>query len=143
MNRQKYLHAEFVKFIPEKLKPGIIYISRQYSTASHLCCCGCGFEVVTPINPAKWQIVESQGSVSLYPSIGNWSFPCRSHYWIIDGHIRWSYMMSNEQILFVKERDKKDTEEFAQGSRKYHSTRKKAAEIWSKIMHQLRQLFRL
>ena len=28
------------------------------STAPHFCCCGCGCEVVTPLNPAKWRLAE-------------------------------------------------------------------------------------
>lgn len=75
MTRTGQLIPEFVEFIPERLAPEVLYISKRYSTASHLCCCGCGLEVVTPLNPAKWRLIENNGTVSLHPSIGNWSFP--------------------------------------------------------------------
>jgi hypothetical protein len=59
------IQPEFVEFIPERLNPGILYVSRRFSTATHLCCCGCGSEVVTPLNPAKWRLTERGGKVSL------------------------------------------------------------------------------
>jgi hypothetical protein len=46
------------------------------------CCCGCGHEVVTPFSPTDWKLTFDCVSVSLYPSIGNWSPPCRAHYFI-------------------------------------------------------------
>jgi hypothetical protein len=107
------LGHEFVEFIPEELAPGVLYISRRYSTASHLCCCGCGLEVVTPLNPAKWRLSERGANVSLTPSVGNWSFPCRSHYWIEEGVVRWAGAMSPAAIAAVKSRDRKDADLFS------------------------------
>jgi hypothetical protein len=38
-------------------------------------------------------------SVWLRPSIGNWSFPCRSHYWIVRaGQVRWARTWSEEEV---------------------------------------------
>jgi hypothetical protein len=37
-------------------------------------------------------------TVSLDPSIGNWSFPCQSHYWIRNNRIKWAPKWSREQI---------------------------------------------
>lgn len=110
MTRIGQIRPEFVEFIPEKLEPGVLYVSRRYSTASHLCCCGCGMEVVTPLNPAKWGLTESNGTVSLNPSIGNWSFPCRSHYWISGNRVQWAAAMSAERIAAVKARDRRDVD---------------------------------
>lgn len=106
--RAARLRAEHVEFIPEELEPGVLYVSQRYRTASHLCCCGCGREVVTPLSPAKWRLIEDDGEVSLSPSIGNWSFPCRSHYWISQGEIRWAGAMSSDQISRVQARDRAD-----------------------------------
>src|SRR3546814_4876362 len=87
-----------VETIPTRLQAGELYISKRYRTSVHLCCCGCGLEVVAPLNPAKWQLTEYRdGSVSLFPSIGNWSFPCRSHYWIERSRVRWSHAMRSEE----------------------------------------------
>lgn len=105
MNRLNYLEPVFVEFIPENLESGIIYISLKYSTAAHLCCCGCGQEVITPLNPAKWQLIEEEGCVSLNPSIGNWSFPCKSHYWIHENKILWASEMSSDMITAVQASD--------------------------------------
>ena len=58
---------EFVEFIPEELKEGVLYISINYATASHLCCCGCGNRVVTPITPDDWKLIFDGVSVSLHP----------------------------------------------------------------------------
>lgn len=108
MTRASRLRAEHVEFIPEELEAGVLYISWRYRTASHLCCCGCSREVVTPLSSAKWRLVERGGVVSLLPSIGNWSFPCRSHYWISEGEIRWAGAMSVTQIARVQARDRAD-----------------------------------
>ncbi len=110
MTKIKNIRPEFVEFIPERLAPGVLYISKRYATASHLCCCGCGLEVVTPLNAAKWHLTKQDGAVSLWPSVGNWSFPCQSHYWIVGNQIRWAAVMSPERIAAVKARDKRDVE---------------------------------
>ena len=109
------LEAEFVEFVPEHLSPGVLYVSRRYSTAAHLCCCGCRMEVVTPLNRAKWHLSERGGSASLSPSIGNWSYPCQSHYWIEGGLVRWAGAMSPAAIAAVKERDRKDARAYSSG----------------------------
>lgn len=115
MSKQTALKHEFVKYIPDKPQEGILYISREYKTATHLCCCGCGLHVVTPLNPAKWSVTYHGNSVSLFPSIGNWSFPCQSHYWIDHGHVKWARPMSAKQISMVRERDRVDAGKLAKG----------------------------
>lgn len=96
--KKTHLTHQFVKFIPERLDEGVLYISRQYSTAAHKCCCGCGKEVVTPLNPTDWSLRTDGDSVTLHPSIGNWSFPCRSHYWIRKNKVIWDGPMSQQRI---------------------------------------------
>jgi Family of unknown function (DUF6527) len=110
MSSIKQLRAEFVEFIPEPLQPGVIYVSRRYSTASHLCCCGCGLETVTPLNAAKWNLTERGGLVSLWPSVGNWNFPCQSHYIIRNGRVVWAAKLSPGMIAEVKSLDHRDAE---------------------------------
>jgi hypothetical protein len=101
MKRMSVIH-EFVEFIPEELKEGILYISINYATASHLCCCGCGNRVVTPITPDDWKLIFDGVSVSLHPSIGNWNFPCRSHYWIKGDQVRWDRKWDKEEVRAVR-----------------------------------------
>ena len=92
------LSHKFVKNIPEKLENGVIYISMEYSTAIHKCCCGCGDEVVTPFSPTSWKLVFDGKTISLYPSIGNWSFECQSHYWIINNEVKWEPKWNRKKI---------------------------------------------
>lgn len=80
--KHKQLTHRFVRSIPKDLCPEVLYVSMEYATAIHLCCCGCGNQVVTPFSPTDWQITFNGEAVTLSPSIGNWSFPCRSHYFI-------------------------------------------------------------
>jgi len=89
---------EFLEFIPDKLQEGVIYISIPYATVAHKCACGCGNEVITPLSPTDWKLTFDGESVTLFPSIGNWSFDCRSHYWITNNRIEWSYQLSESEI---------------------------------------------
>jgi hypothetical protein len=88
------LEHEFVVEFPAAPEPGVLYVSLEYGTALHMCCCGCGNRVVTPFSPRDWKLIFDGESVSLDPSIGNWSFPCRSHYWISGGRIQWAAQWS-------------------------------------------------
>jgi hypothetical protein len=92
------LAYEFVEYIPEELEERTVYISVVYGTAVHKCCCGCGREVVTPLSPAGWQLIFDGKSVSLYPSIGNWSLPCQSHYFITKNRAIWAPRWTRKQI---------------------------------------------
>lgn len=100
----KTIRYEFVKFIPELLEDGVLYISIEYSTAVHKCICGCGNEVVTPFSPAGWELRFDGKTVSLNPSIGNWSFECRSHYFIIRNKIRMARRWSEWEIQLKRSR---------------------------------------
>jgi hypothetical protein len=84
--------------MPTELEPGVLYLSEEFGTAAHLCPCGCGSKVRTPLGPTEWSFVETRLGPSLNPSVGNWQQPCRSHYWIDRGEIRWAAEWSNEQI---------------------------------------------
>ena len=98
MSRVERIRGEFVEFIPETLESGVVYISRKYKTASHLCCCGCGNKVVTPLKPGGWHLTTKRSAVTLDPSIGSWSLPCQSHYWIRANKIVWAPKWSKNQI---------------------------------------------
>ena len=102
----KRLRHEFVELIPGKLEDGIIYISFAYATAVHRCCCGCGNEVVTPFSPTDWKLTFDGESISLDPSVGNWSFDCKSHYWIESGMVNWAPRWSQRQIEEGRARDR-------------------------------------
>lgn len=96
--KRKALAHRFVENIPEQLDEGVLYVSLEYATALHRCACGCGKEVVTPLSPTDWQLQFDGESVTLAPSIGNWSFPCRSHYFVRRGRVVWASAMSQRAI---------------------------------------------
>lgn len=92
------MRHEFVETFPEVIEEGCIYISIPFATAVHHCCCGCKSEVVTPLSPSQWSLTYDGKSISLYPSIGNWSLPCQSHYWIKNSNIIWARSWSLREI---------------------------------------------
>lgn len=105
------LIPKFVETIPEDIEEGIIYISMEYATAIHKCCSGCGQQVVTPFSPTDWNLTFDGKSVSLSPSIGNWSFPCQAHYWIKNNEIIWASRWTKEQIRHGIEADTQNKEQ--------------------------------
>ena len=94
-----------VEFIPKSLETGILYVSERFKVAAHMCPCGCGSKIVTPLGPSEWSFSEKNEKPTLSPSIGNWQIPCRSHYWIREGEIEWSYQWSEEKIEAGRKRD--------------------------------------
>lgn len=101
----KSLTPQFVEHFPERLEPGELYLAMGFATAAHLCACGCGNKVITPFSPTDWQMSFDGETVSLKPSIGNWTFRCRSHYWVRSGRIEWAGNMSQEAISAGRKRD--------------------------------------
>lgn len=100
------LTPRFVESIPEELEGGVLYVSMTFATAMHLCACGCGREVVTPLSPTDWKLWFDGEHVTLDPSVGNWSFPCRSHYWIRKNGIRWAASMSETAVHDLRALDR-------------------------------------
>lgn len=96
----------FVDVVPDTIEPQTLYVSIKYRTAIHLCCCGCGGEVVTPLDPKEWKLIYDGESVSLSPSIGNWSTTCKSHYWITNNTVRWSNHWTADQIAINRNVDR-------------------------------------
>lgn len=86
--QNKSITPVYVSLVPEVLEEGKLYISKEYKSAIHLCMCGCGELTVTPLIEGEWQLTEgTDGKVSLTPSIGNYSFPCQSHYFITNNEV--------------------------------------------------------
>lgn len=80
--RKKKLKHLFVDSIPATLQDGVIYVCPKHNIVSHLCACGCGHRIDTPIDPDEWKFSYDGKGISLFPSIGNWDLPCLSHYFI-------------------------------------------------------------
>lgn len=105
MNRLYRVRPEFVETIPDELGEGIIYVCIRYATIVHRCCCGCGYEAVTPLAPKEWSLTFDGETISLRPSVGNWSFPCQSHYWIRNNEVQWAPQWTKTKIEDSRRRD--------------------------------------
>lgn len=103
--RVALLRPEFVDFMPDDLEAGVLYISIKYKSVQHLCCCGCGRTVVTPLSPTGWRVTFDGRSISLSPSVGNWQKECGSHYFIIQNAVRWARRWTEAEIAEAVEWD--------------------------------------
>lgn len=112
------LEHRFVETMPkrEQLKEGVLYVSIAFDLAVHLCACGCREKVVTPFSPAEWSLAYNGESVTLQPSIGNWSFDCRSHYWITRNRITWGKRFTDEMVARVRAGDTIAAERYYDGA---------------------------
>lgn len=97
--RLETITSHHVEFMPKQLEPGILYVSEKYGTAAHLCACGCGAKIRTPLGPTEWAVTDTPSGPSLWPSVGNWQQACQSHYVIDGGKIIWCGKWTPEQIL--------------------------------------------
>ena len=107
MIRHQSLEHRFVRNVPRELEAGVLYISMDYATAVHSCCCGCGDRVVTPFTPTDWRMTFDGESISLHPSVGNWNQKCRSHYVIQRNHVLEAGAWTAVQVDAERRRDKK------------------------------------
>lgn len=105
-------HAEvdfmFVDYIPDELDEGMLYISLEFDTVAHKCLCGCGKEVNTPLSPVDWSLKYDGDTISLDPSIGNWSFDCKSHYWIRRSKVQWAATWSRKKVEAAREKERRE-----------------------------------
>lgn len=106
------MQHSFVEFMPDKIQEGVVYISPEFCSVIHLCACGCGEEVNTPLSPTGWKLIYDGKNITLDPSIGNWSFKCRSHYWIRNSEVIWAENWSDTQVNKKREYDRDQTEKY-------------------------------
>jgi hypothetical protein len=104
------LEPRFVDSAPQTLEQGILYVSIRHRSVLHLCACGCGHEVVTPLAPHRWQLIFDGETVSLEPSVGNSILPCRSHYYVTRNQVDWHLPMTDRGIELARGRDQRDLE---------------------------------
>lgn len=98
MTRIAMMEPRFVEAMPATLDDGVLYVSMLFNTVVHKCCCGCGARVVTPLSPVEWRLEYDGCAVSLYPSIGNHQYRCKSHYWIRQNRVEWSDVWTTREI---------------------------------------------
>jgi hypothetical protein len=142
--RLDHIEPEFVEFIPPELAEGKLYVSMIYATTVHLCACGCGNKVVLPLSPAEWQMFFDGEAVSLTPSIGNWEFPCRSHYWIKGNAIKWAAPWTAKQIEAGRRRDQADLDSYFTSRGAVQSSEQSTGETprRKRWLERIRRLFR-
>ncbi len=139
--RHGRLEHRFVHHMPERLEPGVIYVSMDYATAAHSCCCGCGEEVVTPFMPTGWKITFDGETVSLWPSVGNWNTACRSHYVIKRNRVIEAEPWTDRQTASERRRDRPTEARSDEGTRRgdrdpdapLQSPAYQGSSLWSRI----------
>lgn len=123
-----------VKYMPSELSNGILYVSSEYAVAGHLCVCGCGAKVITPLGPAEWTFSERNRCPTLYPSIGNWQLPCRSHYFITEGRIKWAGEWSDTQVAAGRRAEERRRQA-------YYRSIDRGRSFWHRLSNWVRKLF--
>ncbi len=98
---------QVVRRVPENLQEGILYVCFECDVVVHLCACGCGEKVVLQIDPNFWRVLYDGETVSLYPSIGNYQYSCRSHYWIEQNRVKWVHDLPEKTIRQTKRKKKR------------------------------------
>jgi hypothetical protein len=96
------IELQRVHFMPKELQSGVLYVSEEFGAAAHLCPCGCGSKIRTPLGPTEWTFEETGSGPTLHPSVGNWQQACQSHYWIYCGEIIWANKWTPKQIVSAR-----------------------------------------
>ncbi|APZ33042.1 hypothetical protein BOH66_01070 [Microbacterium aurum] len=107
-----------VEFIPLTLEPRILYVTDTYRTSAHLCACGCGTKVFLPLSPVEWTVRHDPEGVTVRPSVGNWEFPCRSHYFITGGVVQWARSWDQDRVEYARRSDEQDLDAYFRGRKR-------------------------
>ena len=102
------MKKDFVHRVPAELEEGILYVCLDCDVVVHKCACGCGEKVVLPLSPEHWKLTYD-GEVTLSPSIGNYQYECKSHYFIRNGNVVWVESFKEEFKSKKKRKKKKKT----------------------------------
>ena len=89
MNTQDRFIIEYIKDLVldcSKMEQGVLYFDKEHGLSFHLCACGCG-DLVMLKHPEKWKLDEN--TITISPSIGRMTTPCKSHYFIRNGQVQW------------------------------------------------------
>jgi len=106
---------KYVEHIPRDLDAGVLYVSKPFDTAAHLCACGCGTKIRTPLGPTDWHVKATRGGPTLSPSVGNWQEPCQSHYLIIKGEVIWARQWTKSEIREGREAEQRRAAAYFEG----------------------------
>lgn len=125
---------ERVQYIPKVLEAGVLYMASEFDIAAHLCACGCGTKVTTPLGPTEWRVTETRTGPSVFPSIGSWQLPCRSHYLITGGKTHWAGQWTEAQINAGRSGEQRRREA-------YYGARAHDRKWWVRLLRWLKGLF--
>lgn len=126
-----------VHYMPTEIAPGVLYVSEEFRIALHLCACGCGAKIKTPLGPTEWSIVETDQGPSVWPSIGNWQQACQSHYVISHGEVKWAGKWTPEQIAAGRRREEE------QRQAHYDAWYRQNRGLWGRLWDAVKALLRL
>ena len=59
------IRLQHVDYMPKELEPGVLYVSEEFNAAAHLCPCGCGSKIRTPLGPTDWALEENDNGPTL------------------------------------------------------------------------------
>lgn len=124
-----------VQTMPPVLQPNILYVAEHYGAAAHLCACGCGSKIRTPLGLTEWSVQDTPSGPSLSPSVGNWQKPCKSHYFIERGQILWAAQWTEEQILTGRRQEQRRRDVY------YAELDRQRGGFFAKLWHWFRSLF--
>jgi hypothetical protein len=130
------IELERVHYMPKELKPGFLYVSEEFGIAQHLCVCGCGAKIKTPLGPTEWTVEETDSGPSLSPSVGNWQQACQSHYWIYRGEIRLANKWTPEQIAAGRRHEEQRRQVY------YDALDRERGGAWHRFLRWLKGVFK-
>ena len=134
-NLLRRIELRHVHFMPKELEPGMLYVTEEFGTAAHLCACGCGEKVRTPLGPTGWTLKETSRGPSLWPSVGNWQKGCCSHYIIERGDIIWAGRWTPERVARGRQAQQERDRAF------YEALDRKRHNLWSRLWRWLRSIW--
>ncbi len=135
MEKLATIELRRVQYVPKEIEPGVLYVAEEFGAAVHLCACGCGLKVSTPLRPTKWSLEEEMDGPTLTPSVGNWQFPCRSHYWIRGGRIVWAEAWTDERIAAGRRAQEERQRAY------YEQKVEEAVGFWARVWRWIKSLF--
>lgn len=73
---------------------------------------------------------------TLWPSVGNWQYPCRSHYVINEGQVIWAAPWTEEEVLSGRRMEEERRHAY------YESRPVKRRNILQRLLDWLKELFK-
>ena len=94
---------QLVDRIPKEMVSGVVYHTREFELAGLLCACGCAHRI-TLLVPDSHEVEDEGGFATVWPSIGVLDAPCKSHYIITAGKVRWLPAFTEEHAARVMQK---------------------------------------